>query len=196
MVKLCSAIANLHVVLLFCCVCGVCCVCPQYGPALPCTAPHLIVFCRYGAWVVPRTAGLSSRAFVTFTILPSLRAVRISGQLTQPPASSITSCLVSDRNSINSNFIFDLGLSWPFAKGVPLSPLQLQLLNAGRLVVTIFTQLFPSGELQGTLEQLSCYDAAGSEFPGGKSVRMRCLVFRLTFCSWFRPCSCCCVSSA
>jgi hypothetical protein len=120
--------------------------------------------------------GLSSRAFVTITILPSLRAVRISGQLTQPPASAMTACLISDQDSINANFVFDLGLSWPFAKSVPLSALQLQLLNAGKLVVTIFTQLYPSGELQGQLELLTCYDGAGSESLGGKNGAPRCIL--------------------
>ena len=126
--------------------------------------------------MVPRATGLSSRAFVTITILPSLRAIRISGQLTQPPASAITSCLISEQNSINSNYVFDLGLSWPFAKSVPLSPLQLQLLNAGKLVVTIFTQLYPSGELQGKVELLTCHDGAGSETPGGKNTVLRCIL--------------------
>ena len=44
--------------------------------------------------------------------------------------------------SVNSNFLFDLGLSRPFAKSVPLSALQLQLLVAGKLVLTISTLIF------------------------------------------------------
>jgi hypothetical protein len=130
---------------------------------------------------VPRPSSLSSRAFVTMTILPSLRAVRISGQLTQPPASTVTSCLISDENSVNSNFLFDLGVSWPFAKSVPLSALQLQLLVAGKLTVTVFTQLYPAGELQGKVELLTCYDGAGSESPGGNIIYLPFFTVYLTF---------------
>ena len=140
-----------------------------------------LTFCRYGAWVLPRQTSLSSRAFVTITILPSLRAIRISGQLPHPPASAITSCLISDQSSINSNFLFDLGLSWPFAKSVPLSALQLQLLVAEKLVVTISTLLFPAGELQGRVESLSCYDGAGSMSPGGNVVCKFLSIQRLTY---------------
>ena len=129
---------------------------------------------------MPRAPAISSRAFVTVTILPSLRAVRISGQLTNPPASAITSCLISDQNSINSNFLFDLGLSWPFARSVPISALQLQLLVAGKLTVTISTQLYPAGELQGKIELLTCYDGAGSSSPGGNHLCVRCQFHRLT----------------
>jgi hypothetical protein len=130
---------------------------------------------------VPRAESHSSRAFVTMTILPSLRAVRISGQLTQPPASTVTSCLISDENSVNSNFLFDLGVSWPFAKSVPLSALQLQLLVAGKLTVTVFTQLYPAGELQGKVELLTCYDGAGSESPGGNIIYLPFFTVYLTF---------------
>ncbi len=130
---------------------------------------------------MPRPSSLSSRAFVTMTILPSLRAVRISGQLTQPPASTVTSCLISDENSVNSNFLFDLGVSWPFAKSVPLSALQLQLLVAGKLTVTVFTQLYPAGELQGKVELLTCYDGAGSESPGGNIIYLPFFTVYLTF---------------
>jgi len=147
---------------------------------IPCDRVFPITLCRYGAWVVPRAPALSSGAFVTVTILPSLRAVRISGQLTNPPASAITSCLISDQSSINSNFLFDLGLSWPFARSVPISALQLQLLVAGKLTVTVSTQLYPAGELQGPVELLTCYDGAGSASPGGNHLCSRCLFHLLT----------------
>ena len=163
--SICSA---LLVMLLLVGICHVSCICPQYVHVSLLIICHLTV-CRYGAWVLPRGNVLFSRAFVTITILPSLRSIRISGQLSDPPASPITSSLISDQNNVNSNFLFDLGLSWPFAKSLPISALQLQLLVAGKLVVTISTLLFPAGELQGMVQSLSCYDGSGSLPIGGNN---------------------------
>ncbi len=162
-----SIFAALWVTPFFIGICQVSCICPQYDHASLFDLTLFLTFHRYGAWVLARANALSSSAFVSITILPSLQSIRISGQLSQPPASAITSCLISDQSNVNSNFLFDLGVSWPFAKSLPISALQLQLLVARKLVVTISTLLFPAGELQGTVESLSCYDGSGSLSIGG-----------------------------
>jgi hypothetical protein len=61
-----------------------------------------------------------------------------------------------------------------------MSSLQLQLLVSGHLAVTVFTRLYPAGELQGSVVLLTCYDGTSAESPSGNSMCFHRLFLWLT----------------